>query len=268
MGERGLGGRLDTVARGEVVQRESLVRPRPERERALTSVQEIGRERPHVGAGQKTSRYGSSARLYAASSAARSPVAKRRRALAPAYGKWQAANFHVIARARRATSRTSTSGSIRVGAPVVTDGRFAEFKELLAATGWAPWVGGAMPSRSLRETSAAPGPGAKPLGKEIQVRPGMDGPARDERRGLAARSGAAARAAVRQLDAGDAAVAGRAGSGSARGRRGPPQLPQSSRWVRSPYRPRRETYKTSVRTSLRTPWGVFSSRVSRWRVRS
>jgi hypothetical protein len=43
------------------------------------------------------------------------------------------------------------------------------------ATGWSTWSRRSGPSRSLRGARAAPGPGGKPLGKEIQVRPVMDG---------------------------------------------------------------------------------------------
>ena len=44
----------------------------------------------------------------------RAPPANRTPAFAPAYGTRQIANFHVIARASRATSSMFTSGSIRV----------------------------------------------------------------------------------------------------------------------------------------------------------
>jgi hypothetical protein len=63
-----------------------------------------------------------------------------------------------------------------VGAPLVTDGPFAESKELLAGY-WLVDV--ASEERAIEiaaRTSAAPGPGGKPMGKEIQVRPVMERP--------------------------------------------------------------------------------------------
>src|SRR5215203_1303452 len=52
----------------------------------------------------------------------RAPPANRTPALAPEYGTCQTANFQHIARASRATSSTSTSGSIRVP-PAATGNR-------------------------------------------------------------------------------------------------------------------------------------------------
>jgi hypothetical protein len=62
------------------------------------------------------------------------------------------------------------------GAPVVTDGPFAESKELLAGY-WLVDV--ASEERAIQiaaRTSAAPGPGGAPMAKEIQVRPVMHRP--------------------------------------------------------------------------------------------
>ena len=53
VGERGLRGRLDAVARGEVVHVDALVALRPQRQRTLQLVREVGRERAHVGPGQE-----------------------------------------------------------------------------------------------------------------------------------------------------------------------------------------------------------------------
>jgi hypothetical protein len=64
------------------------------------------------------------------------------------------------------------------GEPVVTDGPFAEFKELLAGY----WLVDVDSERRAIEiaarTSAAPGPGGKPMGKPIHVRPVMERPRR------------------------------------------------------------------------------------------
>jgi hypothetical protein len=63
-----------------------------------------------------------------------------------------------------------------VGAPVVTDGPFPESKELLAGY-WLIDVESEQRAIEIAaRTSAAPGPGGTPMGKEIQVRPVMDGP--------------------------------------------------------------------------------------------
>ncbi len=63
-----------------------------------------------------------------------------------------------------------------VGAPVVTDGPFAESKEVLAGY-WLVDVESEERAIDIAaRTSAAPGPGGKPMGKEIHVRPVMDGP--------------------------------------------------------------------------------------------
>jgi hypothetical protein len=65
-----------------------------------------------------------------------------------------------------------------VGAPVVTDGPFAESKELLAGY-WLVDVESEQRAIEIAaRTSAAPGPGGTPMGKEIQVRPVMDRPGR------------------------------------------------------------------------------------------
>lgn len=63
-----------------------------------------------------------------------------------------------------------------VGAPVVTDGPFPESKELLAGY-WLVDVESEQRAIEIAaKTSAAPGPGGKPMAKEIQVRPVMDAP--------------------------------------------------------------------------------------------
>ena len=63
-----------------------------------------------------------------------------------------------------------------VGAPVVTDGPFPESKELLAGY-WLVDVESEQRAIEIAaKTSAAPGPGGRPMAKEIQVRPVMDGP--------------------------------------------------------------------------------------------
>ena len=61
-----------------------------------------------------------------------------------------------------------------VGAPVVTDGPFAESKELLAGYWLVDVESEDRAIEIAARTSAAPGPGGKPMGKEIQVRPVMD----------------------------------------------------------------------------------------------
>jgi hypothetical protein len=59
------------------------------------------------------------------------------------------------------------------GAPVVTDGPFAESKEFLAGY-WLVDVESEQRAIEIAaRTSAAPGPGGKPMGKEIEVRPVM-----------------------------------------------------------------------------------------------
>jgi hypothetical protein len=62
------------------------------------------------------------------------------------------------------------------GAPVVTDGPFAESKELLAGYWLVDVESEDRAIEIAARTSAAPGPGGKPMGKEIQVRPVMHGP--------------------------------------------------------------------------------------------
>ena len=60
------------------------------------------------------------------------------------------------------------------GAPVVTDGPFPESKEFLAGY-WLVDVESEQRAIEIAaKTSAAPGPGGKPMGKEIEVRPVMD----------------------------------------------------------------------------------------------
>jgi hypothetical protein len=57
-----------------------------------------------------------------------------------------------------------------VGAPVVTDGPFPESKEFLAGY-WLVDVESEQRAIEIAaRTSAAPGPGGKPMGKEIEVR--------------------------------------------------------------------------------------------------
>jgi hypothetical protein len=65
-----------------------------------------------------------------------------------------------------------------VGAPVVTDGPFAESKEFLAGYWLIDVESEERAIEIAARTSAAPGPGSKPMGKEIQVRPVMDRPGR------------------------------------------------------------------------------------------
>jgi hypothetical protein len=61
-----------------------------------------------------------------------------------------------------------------IGAPVVTDGPFPESKEFLAGY-WLVDVESEQRAIEIAaKTSAAPGPGGKPMGKEIEVRPVMD----------------------------------------------------------------------------------------------
>jgi hypothetical protein len=62
------------------------------------------------------------------------------------------------------------------GVPVVTDGPFAESKELLAGYWLVEVESQERAIEIAARTSAAPGPGGEPMGKEIQVRPVMDGP--------------------------------------------------------------------------------------------
>jgi hypothetical protein len=63
-----------------------------------------------------------------------------------------------------------------VGAPVVTDGPFAESKEPLAGYWLVDVESEERAIEIAARTSAAPGPGGKPMGKEIHVRPVMDRP--------------------------------------------------------------------------------------------
>jgi hypothetical protein len=63
-----------------------------------------------------------------------------------------------------------------LGAPVVTDGPFPESKEFLAGY-WLVDVESEQRAIEIAaRTSAAPGPGGKPVAKEIQVRPVMHRP--------------------------------------------------------------------------------------------
>jgi hypothetical protein len=59
------------------------------------------------------------------------------------------------------------------GAPVVTDGPFAESKEFLAGYWLVDVESEERAIEIAAKTSAAPGPGGKPMGKEIEVRPVM-----------------------------------------------------------------------------------------------
>jgi hypothetical protein len=63
-----------------------------------------------------------------------------------------------------------------LGAPVVKDGPFAESKELLAGYWLIDVESEERAIEIAAKTSAAPGPGGKPMGKEIQVRPVMQRP--------------------------------------------------------------------------------------------
>jgi hypothetical protein len=63
-----------------------------------------------------------------------------------------------------------------VGAPVVTDGPFAEYKEFLAGYWLVDVESEERAIEIAARTSAAPGPGGKPMSKEIQVRPVMHRP--------------------------------------------------------------------------------------------
>jgi hypothetical protein len=65
-----------------------------------------------------------------------------------------------------------------VGTPVVTDGPFAESKEFLAGYWLVDVESEARAIDIAARTSAAPGPGGKPMGKEIQIRPVMERPGR------------------------------------------------------------------------------------------
>lgn len=58
-----------------------------------------------------------------------------------------------------------------VGAPVVTDGPFPESKELLAGYWLVDVESEERAIEIAARTSAAPGPGGRPTGREIQVRP-------------------------------------------------------------------------------------------------
>jgi hypothetical protein len=59
------------------------------------------------------------------------------------------------------------------GPPVVTDGPFAESKEFLAGYWLVDVESEERAIEIAAKTSAAPGPGGKPMGKEIEVRPVM-----------------------------------------------------------------------------------------------
>lgn len=65
-----------------------------------------------------------------------------------------------------------------VGEPLVTDGPFAEFKELLAGYWLVEVDSEGRAIEIAARTSAAPGPGGRPMGKPIQVRPVMERPRR------------------------------------------------------------------------------------------
>jgi hypothetical protein len=67
-----------------------------------------------------------------------------------------------------------------VGAPVVTDGPFPESKEFLAGYWLVDVESEARAVEIAARTSAAPGPGGRAVGKEIQVRPVMQGSADPE----------------------------------------------------------------------------------------
>jgi hypothetical protein len=60
------------------------------------------------------------------------------------------------------------------GAPVVTDGPFPESKEFLAGYWLVDVESEERAIEIAARTSAAPGPGGKPTGREIQVRPVME----------------------------------------------------------------------------------------------
>lgn len=62
-----------------------------------------------------------------------------------------------------------------VGVPVVTDGPFPEAKEFLAGYWLVDVESDERAIEIAAKTSAAPGAGGKPTGREIQVRPVMDG---------------------------------------------------------------------------------------------
>lgn len=62
------------------------------------------------------------------------------------------------------------------GAPVVTDGPFPESKEFLAGYWLVDVESEERAIEIAARTSAAPGPGGKPVAKEIQVRPVMHAP--------------------------------------------------------------------------------------------
>jgi len=67
-----------------------------------------------------------------------------------------------------------------VGAPVLTDGPFPEYKELLAGYQMVDVESEARAIEIAAQISAAPGPGGKPIGQAIEVRqvmgplPGVD----------------------------------------------------------------------------------------------
>lgn len=65
------------------------------------------------------------------------------------------------------------------GAPVVTEGPFAETKEFLAGFWIVDLDSDERAVELAAEISAAPGPGGRPLGMPIEVRPVMDAPPTD-----------------------------------------------------------------------------------------
>ena len=67
-----------------------------------------------------------------------------------------------------------------VGAPVVTDGPFAESKELLAGYRMIDVESEARALEIAAKASAAPGPGAVPIQDSIEVRQVMGAPATEE----------------------------------------------------------------------------------------
>ncbi len=66
------------------------------------------------------------------------------------------------------------------GAPVVTDGPFAESKELLAGYRMVDVESEARAIEIAARISAAPGPGGAPVGQAIEVRQVMGAPAGDD----------------------------------------------------------------------------------------
>jgi hypothetical protein len=63
-----------------------------------------------------------------------------------------------------------------IGAPVVTDGPFPEYKEFLAGYWLVDVESETRAVEIAARTSAAPGPGGRAVAKEIQVRPVMHAP--------------------------------------------------------------------------------------------